>query len=322
MSNIVNFSSASVPAFLQQAMADMTINNSLAALATGYPTISIKGKVFAVVRDGERHVITRPDDPTAPASSIMVIVANNSPKVKTYYAHGYTENAEDNKPTCFSNDGVKPDASVQNPQCSNCRMCPHNVFGTARNENGGFGKGKACSDSIRLAVITGNDDEVYLLRVPPASLRFIGQYSKSLGKIPMNGVLTKVSFDINAAAPQLQFQFAGFLDEEQYKRAVAMGKSDQALRIIGKIEEAVQAPLANEAATPFGTMAMTQPPAHLQQAAQPKVAPEPQRMQADVQAAPAPWAAAPQPTAQPVQQGGDDDLAALFDTVDSSDVPY
>lgn len=307
MNDLVNISSAPLPAFLQQAQGAAAINNMLASLSTGFPTISIKGKVFAVVRDGERQVLTRPDDKTAPASSIAVIIANSSPgKVKTYYAHGFTENAEDHKPTCFSNNGVKPDASVQNPQCESCALCKHNAFGTARNEAGGFGKGKACSDSVRLAVITGSDQEVFLLRVPPASLRALGQYTKALAMrgIPYNAVVTKVSFDINSAAPVLCFEAAGFLNEQQYARAVELGQSDQALMIIGQDANRVAtAAPAVSAAAPFGKVAMA-----------PTVAP--------VQQAPAPVQKPAQPAPQPAQQAAPMSDAELGELFTGADVPF
>lgn len=309
MSNIVAFESAAVPAFLQNNQNALAMNATLAALATGFPTISIKGKVFAVVRDGDRHVMTRPDDPTAPASSIAVVIVNNSPVVKTYYAHSYTEGGEDMKPTCFSNDGVKPDHAVTQKQCDNCRLCPHNAWGTAKNESGAFTKGKACSDSVRLALAAGNDSDCYLLRVPPASLRALGQYTKMLTSkgIPLNGVLTKISFDINAAAPQLQFQFAGYLSKEQYDRAVEMGKSDQAMRIIGKGDEVfAAAPKTNQSDDPFGTTAI---PAHLKQAA-----PAPQPV-----AAPAP---APKPAPQPAPAPAPVEEVSLDALFDGADVPY
>lgn len=307
MNELMNIQSAPLPAFLQQSQGAAAINNMLASLSTGFPTISIKGKVFAVVRDGERQVLTRPDDKTAPASSIAVVIANSSPgKVKTYYAHGFTENAEDHKPTCFSNNGVKPDASVQNPQCASCALCKHNAFGTARNEAGGFGKGKACSDSVRLAVVTGSDQEVFLLRVPPASLRALGQYTKALAMrgIPYNAVITKVSFDINSAAPVLCFEAAGFLNEQQYARIVELGKSDQALMIIGQdtAQVATAAP-ATSAAAPFGQVAMAPTVA-----AAPVAAPAP---------APAPKAA---PKAEPTQAPMTD--AELGDLFTGADVPF
>lgn len=308
MSNIVTFESTAVPAFLQQRQST-AINNELASLATGFPTVSIKGKVFAIVRDGERKVMTRPDDPTAPLSAINCVIVNASGKVKTYYDKAFSEDAEDKKPVCFSNDGKHPDPTIDHPQCTSCTMCPHNVFGTAISENGGFGKGKACSDAVRLAIFEGND--TYLLRVPPASLRNLGRYVKTLNSkgVPYNAVYTKIAFDIEAAAPQLTFTFAGFLNEAQYRKISELAETDQVMAIIGRDQATIaQAPAAPHEA--------------------PVAAPAPKPVEKAVQAAPAPTPAPkPQPVQTPVAQAespldteapvGDDELKALFD-----DVPF
>ena len=300
MSNaITNFQNANVPAFL--ASNESTMNDSLSSLATGFPTISIKGKVFTMVRDGERTVITRPDDPTAPISALMVtIVATSNGVTKTYFTSSYSEGVEDHKPMCFSNDGIRPDPSVEEPQCQSCRMCKHNAFGTARSENGGFGKGKACSDSVRLAVSPGDFGECFLLRVPPASLRALGQYSKMLSKrnIPLNAVITKISFDFEAASPKLNFDFVNFLSEDKYNQSVALGKSEQADAVVGRVssEPAHEAPKAAPKKP-----AIPQAPAYITKAAAPKPAPK---------ASPA---AAPQQTT-------DAELAAMFEG--SGDIPF
>ncbi len=73
--NIIPFDgSKSLPAYLKSFnVAD--INSDLTAHAGGgFPVISIKGKVFAVVRDGERVVLPNPKDPDSPATAIDVVL--------------------------------------------------------------------------------------------------------------------------------------------------------------------------------------------------------------------------------------------------------
>lgn len=303
---ITNFESTAVPAFLQaNQQAAHAMNATLAALATGFPTISIKGKVFAFVRDGERKVMTRQDDPSAPVSSILAIIANASGVVKSYYESGYTEGSDDNKPTCFSNDGIHPDPQVEHKQCDNCRMCKRNVFGTARSENGQLGKGKACADAIRLAVMSDPKGDAYLLRVPPASLRALGQYTQQLMKrgVPYNAVVTRIGFDIEAATPKLVFTFHSFLDEAQYRSVMEAANSDIVQRIIGKDPE------YSEAA-----------PKTIPIQPEPVAQPAPQPVQ---QPAPQP---APQPVQQPAQAAApmsDNELAQMFDQgVGDGDIPW
>ena len=323
--NVTVFENAQVPAFLQgYAQTAQQQNAQLAALASGYPTISIKGKVFTLVHDGDRRILTRPDDPNSPASYILCTIVAASGTVKTYYDRGYTDNAEDNKPTCFSNDGIHPDAGVEHKQCDNCRMCKYNVFGTARNESGGFGKGKACTDSIRLAVMSDINGEAYLLRVPPASLRALGKYSQMLMKrgIPFNGVVTRIGFELQEAAPKLTFDFHSFLDQASYTKVLEIAQDDLTLKIIGKEPFPTQAP----AQAPVQTTAPQIPQAPAYMKVQPAQAPQPAPMAAPV-VAPAPVQEAPQPMqAAPVMAPApmtNDELTAAFNKqMPGEDLPW
>lgn len=310
---ITTFESAQVPAYLaNNQQAAHAMNAQLAALATGFPTISIKGKVFAFVRDGERRVMTRQDDPTSPVSSILAIIANASGVVKSYYESGYTEGSDDNKPTCFSNDGIHPDPQVEHKQCDNCRMCRRNVFGTARSENGQPGKGKACADAIRLAVMNDPNGDAFLLRVPPASLRALGQYTQQLmnRNVPFNAVVTRISFDIEAATPKLVFTFHSFLNEAQYRAVAEAAKSDIVQRIIGKDPEYSE-PHAQTIPIQAEPLAKPAPQPVQQPVQQPKPAPQPVQQPA------------PQPVQQQAQPMSDGELASIFDSaVGDGDIPW
>ena len=174
MQDIIPFENNAVPAFLQNTAAT---NDDLDAHAvSSFSVMSIKGKVFTLVKDGERRRVPNPKDPSSPATNINVIVLRVSPFTsKAYYSTGFSENAEDQKPACFSYDGIRPDPSVEHPQCATCAACKWNAFGTARGDNGGLGRGKACADSIRMAIADPtNIDEPIFLRLPPLSMRSLG----------------------------------------------------------------------------------------------------------------------------------------------------
>lgn len=254
MANITTFDAASVPVFLKRVErnTDMTAHASL-----GFPVISIKGKVFTIVRNGERHILPNPKDPESAATYMTCVLVKVSPdKSKSYYEGGFSENAESNKPTCFSCDGKYPDPSVQKPQCKSCAACRHNVFGTARSADG-KGKGKACSDFIRIALATpDNLDDVYLLRVPPASIRAVGEYGTLLDRrgVPYQAVVTKISFDPAQATPKLVFAPVQYLTEEQWKKAMEVSKGDVVRHIIyGNYEQGGAAPSAAPHPVPTNT---------------------------------------------------------------------
>lgn len=203
-----------------------------------FPVISIKGSRFHVSRDGEKTLIMRPKanttDPDEPATYIEVTILNIQ-KAKTFYAETWVEGSEE-KPDCFSNDGITPDSSIAAPQCYTCALCPQNAWGSGVNDKGEATKGKACSDVQRLAVAGHGLDDPMMLRVPPASLKNLAEMSKLLSKknIPINGVVTRISFDTAASSPLMLFKPIGFLDAAGFAKAQSLMNDDLVRAIVGK----------------------------------------------------------------------------------------
>ena len=227
---VTKFEEAKVPTFFRAPAESAT--NALAALApTTFPYLSIKGKRFAVVRNKEETPIMRLDDEDTPANAIEIVLVNTAPTFcKVFYAAGYTEGAKD-KPTCYSNDGLTPARDAAEKQADHCATCDHNAWGTGPN-----GKGKACSDSLRLAIaFVDSINDPILLRVPPASLKNITEYAAFLSRkgAPMEGLVTKLKFDSEEATPKLQFSAVRYLTEEQYNEALEVAKAPITQQIIG-----------------------------------------------------------------------------------------
>ena len=137
MSNIVPFSSAALPAYLQNRKALSAINADVAT-ASGFPVLSIKGKVFTLVKGKEKKVLTREVDgeqETLQSMSLSVVRANKNARV--FYMKAYSEDdAEGAKPTCYSGDGVAPAADSAEPQAKKCQLCPHAVWGSKAGDTG------------------------------------------------------------------------------------------------------------------------------------------------------------------------------------------
>jgi hypothetical protein len=308
--NIVPFESK-LPAFLRTADA-ASVNSDLIAHAStgGFPVISIKGKVFAVVRDGEREVLPNPKDPDSPATSIdVVMVKVNKGTSKVFYAKGYDEkNSEGAKPDCFSNEGVRPDAAVENPQSKSCATCKHNAWGSKIGDNGK--KGKACQDSVRMAVSTVDAiAEPYLLRVPPASIKSLGEYGQTLAKrgVGYNTVLTKIGFDMESPTPKLTFKPVGYLDEGAYNAAKEAAESDVVRNILGgapqEAEAAVEAPAPAPAVAAKPSKSKTVTEEEVETAVE----------------APAPAKKATKPAAVPVATADEDDIDLDLDGLSFDD---
>lgn len=280
MSNIIPFDSGSLPSYIK-AVNVTDLNNDLAGGTGGFPVVSIKGKVFAIVRNGERNVLTKMVDGEAiPAPSIdAVLVKANKNNSKVFYARGYQEGAENTKPDCFSNDGIRPDASIEAPQAKQCATCPHNQWGSKIGDNGG--KGKACQDTRRIAIATPDlINDPYLLRVPPASLKGLFEYTKMLQKrgVGYNMVVTRVGFDMEAPTPKLTFRAIGFLTDAAYQQVQDAAHSDIVADICGvslePAEPSVPAIASEPAPTPAPAPKAEAPASKPAPKAAPKPAPK------------------------------------------------
>jgi len=95
-------------------------------------------------------------------------------------------------PDCFSRGGLVPDPGVEepiNPTCGKpgrAGCCPMNEFGTAVNEKGEPGKGKACKNTTVLMLFISDDSTEsgfkpvpYLLRLTPTSLSSWDKFSSA-----------------------------------------------------------------------------------------------------------------------------------------------
>lgn len=231
MSNIIAFE-GKVPAHLaglEQANADLTGGVG----AGGFPVISYKGKVWHVVDGESKTLVTKPGEDD-PSSSLEVVILKANPNLsKVFYARGYEEGSNE-KPTCYSNDGKGPAADAQEPQAKSCATCPHNAWGSRVSENGS--KGKACSDSRRLAVAPAGDMEYpMLLRVPAGTLKELAAYAESLNRrrVGYSAVVTKIAFDHSVAHQKFTFKGVRFITPEEAEAVHRMADSSIVQQIIG-----------------------------------------------------------------------------------------
>ena len=251
--NIIPFEgSKTLPAYLKK-FDVAALNADLTAHAGGgFPVMSTKGNKWAVVRDGERSVLPNPKDPDSPATYIdVVIIKASKDKSKVFYLKGYDpDSSEKQKPDCYSPDGIAPGADAQSPQSKKCATCAHNQWGSKIGDKGAT-KGKACSDNVRLAIAPpGQINDPMLLRVPPASIRNLGEYGQVLAKrgVGYNMVVTKIAFDPDSLG-KLVFKPVGFLDDASYAEVQEMVESDIVRDITGgNLTQAMESVAAADAA--------------------------------------------------------------------------
>jgi len=185
------------------------------------PRISIKAGRYRLVEDGVETTV---------GITLDTIIVGANPRVsKVFYGKAYDAAAENVRPDCFSNDGLKPDAIVENPVCDSCASCPNNVLGSKILPSGA--KSKACADQRHLAVVAAADPtKVYSLTVPVSGMKALREYLKELdnyGIIPEEAI-TQLGFDDQASYPKITFKQNGYVSEKAAARVDTLAGSDAA----------------------------------------------------------------------------------------------
>jgi|694.fasta_scaffold77839_1 hypothetical protein len=193
--------------------------------------ISIRGGVFRMMVGGQETA--KSDERTMQ----VVIVTAAEHVSRTFYAGQYEE-GEQVPPACWSADGVRPDASIKEPQCQTCANCPQNVAGS------GQGDSRACRFSRRLAVVLANDmnGDVFQLVLPSKSI--FGKVENS--KMPLEAyvkylaahgvnvedVVTEMRFDTDSATPKLTFSPVRPLEENEHNICSLKAQTQEAKNAI------------------------------------------------------------------------------------------
>jgi hypothetical protein len=256
MSAIIPFAAgAQMPAYMANRKVLALINKDVPSGGASFPRLSIKGKVFTLVKDGERKVLTKPapdDDEILQSLTITAVRANT--QFRAYFSKVFVEGSDEiQRPDCQSADGVAPLQNAISPQAKKCQLCPHAVWGT-----GNEGKGTACSVSTRLAIVDPEqiakaaEVEPYQLNVPAASRKNFAEVVKAADSrgIPYNALALKISFDPTSASPKLNFKLVGLVDDAVYAKIQGQYESEIVKDILGlgPVRAALAAPAggANE----------------------------------------------------------------------------
>lgn len=147
--------------------------------------------------------------------SIDVIIVDHV-VMKTYYDEDYDE---DNPvpPACFAlkrnAKNIAPHKESADVQAETCEDCWANEWTSGR------GRGKACADKNRLAVLHVDAlDDLVMLEVPVTSgaafNKYIGGVTKAAG-VPSYAVVTRITMDDHADYQKLIFELIDQADEEQ-----------------------------------------------------------------------------------------------------------
>jgi hypothetical protein len=231
MSELTTFNPTKLPAFAKSAELSSLAKSLAGGVGASTKRISTKGGVFRLIAGGKE--VAAIED-----RHLDVVIVQAAPKIsRTFYAGTYEEGAT-SAPACWSADGDKPDASIEEPQSDACATCPQNAKGS------GQGDSRACRFSQRLAVVLANDMEGDVMQLTLAATSIFGKedgdkrplqaYARYLAAQNINPetLVTRLRFDTKAAVPKLFFQPVRWLTDDEYEVCNKKGKTPEAKNAI------------------------------------------------------------------------------------------
>lgn len=333
MANIDLNSAAQTPSYLQAFQSQMGKN--LVVGGAGRNRIGLKGNRFRLIVNGQEEGIV--DE-----NYLDVVIVGAAPGVsRIFYADKYDPKAETKaSPTCYSREGVRPEADSKNVQSDKCQTCPQNEKGSRITEDGN--KTRACGFFKRLALILPSDpSRVFQLDCKSMSIfgegkaaqnKFtLGEYGKKLatrGLDPAH-LITRLSFDTDSSVPKVLFSPTRYLDQDEAPLVADVVKGDEVKAIleitahttdlsheVDAPEEAPAPAPAPVAAKPTPTITKAPAGPTVAKAAAPVVTRQP-ATKPTVTVAPKAAAPAPVQEEAPAASSEDDDLAALLAQLDA-----
>jgi len=232
----------SLPAYLLKRQSRATTEDLVSGIASSVPAhLSIKDNRFTLVdaSGNEKPVQTFHLD-------ICVIGSNNNVSRMFFDpSKKYDPKGADNAPPlCFSDNGVGPSRQSSTPQSPTCAVCPHAEWGSAVSAMTGRGV-PACQSGKKVAFIVPGDadDIVYMLKVPPASLKNLQKYVKTLAANAIGGrpaeppdVITRLEFESQGV---LKFSPMSLVDEDTFNRSEQVYATDVIAQVTGRDDTAI-----------------------------------------------------------------------------------
>ena len=149
---------------------------------------------------------------------LNAIIVNAFDKMRAYYS-------DDETIICASGDGTTPLNKSSVPQSKQCAVCPQSVWGSRITPNGK--RAKACTEYATLKLITLEESNRALLRVPSTSLRSFREYKKSLSSrgYGLKNVVTHINVRPLENYNLLTFKVGRFLKEIELNSIISLSKT-------------------------------------------------------------------------------------------------
>tara|TARA_R100001509_G_scaffold139714_1_gene94230 strand:+ start:727 stop:1239 length:513 start_codon:yes stop_codon:yes gene_type:complete len=149
---------------------------------------------------------------------IDAVIVKSFDKMRAYYS-------DDETIICTSGDGITPIENSSAPQAKQCAVCPQSIWGSRITPNGK--RAKACTEYATLKLITLEESNRALLRVPSTSLRSFREYKKSLSSrgYGLKNVVTHINVRPLENYDLLTFKVGRFLKEIELNSIIRMSKT-------------------------------------------------------------------------------------------------
>ena len=208
-----------VPAWWNKRTTDT--NDFLSGIGTSLPPhLSIGMNRFTLVDNAGN------ERPPAMSIDVCIIAANNNAS-RVYYDPNTPfdpSGATNSPPLCWSDNGTGPSRNAAQPQSPTCAACPKSIWGSAQSRMTGKGI-PACQQSKKVAFLVPSDadDILYMFKIPPASLKNLAAYVKTLAGNKVGGrsvapsdVVTRLEFESQGV---IKFTPVGLIDEDMFNRS-------------------------------------------------------------------------------------------------------
>jgi hypothetical protein len=214
------------------------------------PSLSYTGKVWTIHNNGEKTKVTKRDDDgdDIPVSVLRVVVLDWAKRRGRAYYEGNYDPDKPGAPLCWSDDGVKPHASIKEPQCGTCEGCPMSVKGSKITEQG---KAVTACSQHRMIVVAplGKPDMPLRMKLAITSdwdkqnpemeaqnwfaFNNYTDYLRAKGVPHTAAVVTKMKFDPNVAYPKVMFTADRWLSKDEAAEVKPVLKSEEVQKLLG-----------------------------------------------------------------------------------------
>jgi hypothetical protein len=249
---------AQLPDYLKT-RSDQGVGKKLAgSLGSGsHPRISIENSRFTLKDAAGSELPIETMEQGIPYVDVVIIDSLERIS-KIYYSGPY---GAGKVPDCFSDNGVGPSRHAANPEPTTCAACKKGVWGSAVSVLDPSKKTKACKDFQKLGVMVPPQQGVYLLMVPPNSLKGLRDYLTKFGPHEMDpsDVITRISF-VPKVLGTLTFRGIDLIKPDVAARRNELIEAHAADQMLGRMDQPITGAVPAIASSAPAEKPFTDPP--------------------------------------------------------------